>query len=542
VLMGQMNKAQLHEATTAWQTARVTIEDSFDLRPLEEIPDFRLSITDDELPENNPGIIDNGTIIINTAIPNYKTVLSATVSKLCLESALPSDVLCRECLDDLSFEFARRMIKDNVARKQWDEIWSKHSPRRKISNVSTYYPCPSFRWLYSVAGNKGLDTFIHELAHRAKNHIPLSFEDYMHYFDLRIQRFANALSATELKLVKALIDRPELKVKEISKSIDVSQEWISRKLTQLQKRMILRKFYRAPFSRIGIDMHQILISRRDAESDPFTLIKDCPFLYGYWRVTAGNLAAQATLFIPENKESVEFVKKGLKSVVEAGFNVTIHQTYSAGASFCFDYYVSKLGKWDIPWELLSIHLQRIQLNNLASSMPRIDTPKNRVEIELDDLDMKIITCIWRGIVSVSKIRSELKVGQHKVAKKLQRLRENGLVVKSWEVHNVGLSEHGIVYCKNKKIGDAIAAWSLRLPRTRINFSKDGNLLLIVDVPKGGSFGLASALDGVSNEISVGLLSHLVYGGSGFLGTLWDPKYQRWRCPKKRLETWLSQLD
>ena len=540
--MGELSRAQLRKATDVWKTACTAIVDSFDLRPLKEMPDIRLSTTDDELPEKSPGILCNESIIINTSIPDYEMVLFTTVTKLCLESALPSDVLCRECIDGLSFEFARRMIKDKVARELWDEIWSKHSPRRKISNVSTHFPSRSYRWLHSVAGDRGLDTFISELAQRAKNNIPLSFEDYMHYFTLRIQRFANTMSTTELKLVKAVIDRPDIQAKDLSKIIDMSEEWISRKLAQLQKKMVLRKFHRAPFSRIGIDMYQVLISRRDTEADPFILLKDCPFLYGFWRVIAGDWVGHATLCVPENIESVQYIRKGLKSIVEAGFDIDLHKTHSAGGSYCFDYYVSKDGKWDIPWELLSIHLQRFHQDNLASTISRIDTPKIPVKIEFDDLDIQIVHCIWKGIVSVSKIRTELKVGQHRVAEKLQRLRENGLVVKSWEIHNVGLSEHGIVYCKDKRIGETVAAWALRLPRTRINFSEDGNLLLIVDVPTGGSFGLASALDEFSNDVNVGFLSHRLYGMSGFPASLWDPKFQRWMCPKKKLETWIDKLE
>ena len=540
--MEELSSTQLHKVTDAWQTAYNTIVNSFDLKPLEEMPDIRLSITDDELPENCPGVLDNGSIIINTAIPHYEDLLSTTVIKLCLESVLPSDVLCRECIDDLSFEFARRLTRDKVVRELWNEMWSKHSPRRQVSNASAHFPYRSYEWLHSVAGDRGLDTFITELAQRAKNNIPLSFEDYMHYFSLRIQRFANVMSTTELKLVRAVIDNPELQAKEISKSIDMSEEWISRKLAQLQEKMILRKFHRAPFSRIGIDMYQVLISRRDTEIDPFTLLKDCPFLYGYWRVIAGDWVGQATLCVPENNESNQYIRKGIESIIAAGFDIDLHKTHSAGGLYCFDYYVPKDGKWDIPWELLSIHLQRFHQDNLASTIRRIDTPKNRVALEFDDLDMQIIDCIWKRIVSVSKIRSELGVGQHRVAEKLQRLRENGLVVKSWEIYNVGLSEHGIVYCKDKRIGETIAAWSLRLPRTRINFSKDGNLILIVDVPKGGSFGLATALDEFSNDVSVGFLSHRVYGASGFPASLWDSKFQRWKCPKKRLEDWISQLE
>jgi hypothetical protein len=246
--------------------------------------------------------------------------------------------------------------------------------------------------------------------------------------------------------------------------------------------------------------------------------------------------------IPENKESIQYTRKGLKLIREAGFEIELHRTYSAGVSYCFDYYMPKLGKWDIPWELLSIHLQRIQEDGLASTIPRVDTPKDRVKIEIDDLDIKIIQCIWKRKTSVAKIRSELGIGQHRVAEKLRRLRENGLIMKSWEIYNIGLSEHGIVYCKEKELGEAISAWSLRLPKSRISYSENDELLVIVDLPEGGSFGLASAMERLGNRVKIGFLSHRIYGYSGFPGILWNAKYQRWKCPKERLETWIEQLE
>ena len=540
--MKEMSNAQLQEAKIAWQTACSTIEDLFDLRPHEEMPDIRVSTSDSGLSPTTPGFIDKGSIVINTAIPQYEIVLSSTIVKLCLESVLPADLLCRECIDDLSFEFARRLTTNKVARDQWVEIWKKHSPLQRITNVTTYFPYESYNWLYSVAGNNGLDTFIHELTQRVKNHIPLSFEDYTQYISLRIQRFTNTLSATELKLAKEMIEKPDLPLKDISKITGISEEWISRKLTQLQKRMILRKFEWAPFSRIGIDMLQVLISKRDAKVDAFNLIKDCPFLYGYWRIIAGDWIGQATLMVPENRENFQYVRRGLKIISDAGFNIELHQTYSAGISHCFDYYRPKLGRWDIPWELLAIHLQRIQEDGLASTIPRVDRPKNRVGIELDELDMKIIDCVWRRMNSVSKIRAELRIGQHRVAEKLRRLRESGLITKSWEIYNVGLSEHGIIYCTEKDLGESIAAWSLRLPMSRINYSEDEKLFVIVDLPEGGSFGLATAMARLGDKVSIGFLSHRIYGSSGFPGTLWDAKYQRWICPRERLEAWISEIE
>ncbi len=518
------------------------IESTFGLKPSEVPAHIYLSNSEDQIENHQPGVIDCDSIIINSNIHDYEDVLNATIAKLCLQKILPSDLLCRECIDDLTFEFARRTITDKKVRSQWESIWKEHSPPRQISSAVDYNPCVGYKWLYSVAGENGLDTFVRELTHRARNQVSLSFEDYMQYFSMRVRRFERTLDSTELKLTSTVVENPDLPSKDLANIVGISEEWMSRKLAQLQKRMVLRGFNRAPFSRIGIQMFHVLVSRRDTDADPFDLFKDCPFLYSYRKVVSGDWSALATLSIPENRESMRFVKEGLKRIVNAGFDIDLHQIHSSGVSRCFDYYEPKIGQWDIPWELLSIHLQRIQSDDLASTIPKVDRPEKRIEMELDDLDMKIIESVRVGVASVSKIRSHLKVGQHRVAQKLQKLRENGLIIKSWEVHNIGLNEHAIIYCKDNELGKTIAAWSLRLPKSVISFSSKEELMLLADLPKGGSFGLATALEGLNNGTCIGILSPQIYGAWGFPSVLWDSKFQRWKCPKKELETWIAQLE
>ncbi|MCK5264950.1 MAG: hypothetical protein KAR03_05020, partial [Candidatus Thorarchaeota archaeon] len=514
----------------------------FGLKPSEAPTEIYRSTSEDEIEHHQPGIIDGDSIIISSNIPGYEEVLDATIAKLCLQRILPSDLLCKECIDDISFEFARRTITSDKMKSNWESIWREHSPRRQISSAVDYNPCIGYKWLYSVAGENGLDTFVRELTHRARNQVSLSFEDYLQYFSMRIRRFERTLDSTELKLTSTVVGNPNLPSKDLANLVGISEEWMSRKLAQLQKRMVLRKFNRAPFSRIGIQMFHVLVSRRDTDDDPFDLFKDCPFLYSYRKVVSGDWIALATLCIPENRESMRFLKEGLKRIVKVGFDIDLHQIHSSGVSRSFDYYKTNIGQWDIPWELLTIHLQRIQSDDLASTIPRVDRPEKRVEVELDELDMKIVDCVWRGMASVTKIRSHLKVGQHRVADKLRKLRDKGLIIKSWEVHNIGLNEHAVIYCKDKEIGNAIAAWSLRLPKCIVSFSSKDELMLIADLPKGGSFGLATALEGLNNGTCIGILSPQIYGAWGFPSALWDSKFQRWKCPKKELESWIAQLE
>jgi len=540
--MEKLSRNLLSNLFNLWKEQSKDIRENYGLTCMSAPSEIILSDADSNIGKFTPGVVRGNSVIINSELPDYKKLLPSTIRKLSLESSLPRNLLCDECIDDISFEYARKSIDDEFLRNTWESIWSGHSPPRKIASMVEYNPCEGYKWLDSVSGGSGLNTFVKELTHRSKNQILLTFEDYMKYFSTRIHRFERILDSTELKLVNAIIENPNIPSKDLSILIGISEEWLSRKISQLQKRMVLRKFNHAPFSRIGIRIFQVLISKVTNDIDPFELLKDCPFLYSYRKVVSGDWIGLATLCIPENRQSVELIKDALSLIEKKGFEITTHESISSGIARCFDHYTPKVGIWDIPWEILAIQLQRIHSDNLASSIPRIDKPEERTEIILDELDMKIFECVRLGVSSVSKIRSHLRVGQHRVAEKLQRLRENGLVIKSWEVHNIGLNEYAIIYCNDKKIGRSIAAWALRLPRSIISFSSEEVLMLIIDLPRGGSFGLATALEGLNKGTRIGILSPQTYGSWGLPTVLWDSKFQKWKYPKKRLETWKKQIS
>ncbi|MHA2207397.1 MAG: winged helix-turn-helix transcriptional regulator, partial [Candidatus Thorarchaeota archaeon] len=225
-----------------WMEVSQEIADSLGLAVSEVPIEIRLSSNENEVKNLNPGTFQNGMLVINSNFPDVDSHLSTIITKLCFQSSLPTDLLCEECIDDLSFEFARRRIKNDTLRDEWEEIWAQHSPAQRISTVLGYDPSNAYKWLHSVAGDEGLNTIVREIAHRAKNHVPLSFEDYLIYFNIRIRRFVSKLDKTELKLVKYLIENPTINVRALSTIVGVSTEWVSRKISDLQKRMILRKF------------------------------------------------------------------------------------------------------------------------------------------------------------------------------------------------------------------------------------------------------------------------------------------------------------
>jgi DNA-binding Lrp family transcriptional regulator len=539
--MQMLSERLQKQVVKIWRSVATEIEDRYGLSPQELPSQILLEPLQSTSNDLDPGLLKPDSIIINSNVELYERLLPATVTKLCFQSALPSDSLCSECIDDFSFEFARRKIQDNVLRSHWETLWSEHTPPRRLSKVTTYHPCVAYSWLHSVAGDNGLDTFVRELTHRAKHHLPLTFDEYVDYFQMRIRRFENRLDNTELKIVKHLIEDPDIRFTDLAKSVGVTNEWVSKKISQLKKRMVLRKFNQIPFSRIDIRMYHLLMARGSSDRDLFSAIKFCPFLYSFRRVMTGDWGALATLCVPDNPQSSDYLEQGLDLIEKSGVVIRFHPIASSGVSHCFDYYSLKSKDWDVPWELTKIQLQRIQTSDLATSIPRIDTPEMRLETKLDELDMRILDCVKRRISSVSKIREELKVGQHRVANKLRRLREKELIVTTWEAHNIGLSEHVVVYVKDRDVAESIAAWSLRLPRTIITFSNDKELILLVDLPRGGSYGLSSALGELETKISIGILSASTYGSWIFPTELWDSNYQKWRCPEDDIKKWITSL-
>ena len=214
---------------------------------------------------------------------------------------------------------------------------------------------------------------------------------------------------------------------------------------------------------------------------------------------------------------------------------------SAGTIDCFDYYDLNENNWSIPWELMEIQLTRIHNEGLAEVINKVDVPANRTKAHLDDLDMKILDQFRKGNTSISGIRKSLRVGQERVARKVRVLKEEELIVTTWEAHNLGLHEGVIVISNEQKSGETIAAWAQRLPRVIVTFDTDRKLFLTTQLPIGGSYGLTSALSHLSNTVSVGILDTKIYGAWGLPIDLWNCGTQKWKCPKDAIENWFTEL-
>jgi DNA-binding Lrp family transcriptional regulator len=538
--MGNKRTAWNQRAREYWEAASADIDQRFGLSPAIDSPEFKFIIPEAAESPGPPTTVKGDVILINSNPQSMNTLLPVLVGRACLQSALPEEILCKECISDLSFEYARQRITDDEVRKTWTNIWSEFAPPIIVSTVLGYDPVEAYDWLYSMVGERGIDTIIKDLTYRAKNEIQLTFEEYLRYFASRLKRFSNLLDSTELKIIKHLTEDESITVTSLAKSTDLSTEWASKKLTDLKNRKVLRQFTRVPFSRVGIDMFHIILKRMFGTNDPFSLLRDCPFLYSYRQVLSGSWDAIGILCVPHNAKSLGYLEEGLRLLSKQGFNVEMQRVYSSGVVVSFDFYRECEG-WNIPWELLSVQLGRIMADNLADVISRVDRTKVPTDLELSDLDMRIFSCIHEGITSVAKIRAQLGVGQERLAKRLKTLRQHHLITTSWEVHNIGLNEHVFVFEREEPLALAISSWTQRLPKSIVSFSEKGELSLQVDLPSGGSYGFCSALEEVSSQTQSAVLSPKIYGLWRFPRGLWDSRYQKWLCPEQKLEHWLDAI-
>jgi len=471
---------------------------------------------------------------------NSLSLVKGNIARVCFNSVISSISICSQCIDDLAMEFARQML-DTKEQTSWVEMWSSEESTGSRKTTRFYKPSKTFPQIDIVGGPWTFSKIVKELVATAKSGFVLDFEDFVLFIRKRLKRIAARMDNTDVRIVSHLIYNGDVENQSVARALEITPEWASRKISQLKKRGILRRFDRVPFSRVGIRMFNLFVDSGINNEEPFKFFQDCPFLYAYYRVLTGKWDCLAILAVPDNITSMKLLANLNGILKRWGMESSLFEIASSGSVDCFDYYDQTLNQWSLPWELLELHLRRIYDGGLAHVIDHIDSPANRTRMCLDKIDMQILEMMRHGNRSIPKIRSELQIGQQKTVERIRRLREGGLVETTWEVHNIGLNEAVVVSSTDANIGESIAAWSQRLPRAIVSFDVNRNLTLIAQLPRGGAFGLTKATSFFAHKVDVGVLDEKIYGGWGFPTQLWDDKRQGWMCPKQSIENWLQRI-
>jgi len=484
--------------------------------------------------------IQNGKLLISEKVALGDIPLQAVVARECLKSALPKKGICIKWAEDLANEFARQYLTGKN-REDWYRTWIESTQETKVNDALSHSPQRAYALLYEAMGERALQNIVSDFINASKYGTEMSLEDYLQYFYTVTSRFTVPLDTTELHIIDSLIKDPNATPKTQAKKLSLSPQWISTKITELQRKMILRKFETVRFSKIGIRMFHLEIGNVSISEILNQYLSGCPFLYGIRSILSGPNQALAILAVPDNPINIAALDRFIKGLQDDMIEHRLFEVTSSSANYCFDYYDSEDGIWRIPWDLERVQLSKIHQDDLASIFPKIDEKKCMDNSEFDMLDMRILGTVWRGATSVYSIRKELRVGQERVAAKLKEFRNQDIITMKWEIHNIGLIENIMIHTEDASIGASIAAWSQRLPRTIHSFDDERRMVLMCSLPQGGTYGMIWAMELLATPIQTSVLGQSLYGYWRFPDAQWDVNTCQWKASYDEIESWLGSI-
>ncbi|MGY5870835.1 MAG: winged helix-turn-helix transcriptional regulator [Candidatus Thorarchaeota archaeon] len=481
--------------------------------------------------------VETETLQITREVIENEIPLEGIIHRECLFHALPSD-FCDEAKHDVASSFARALLEKND-RERWIAHWKALPPQRIRANA-VYISFEVMDWMHKLGGYNELVTLIHEFHSMNRYGKTLSFEEYFEYMTRRTQDIVVGLSQTELKIIDALQKDAEISYRQVASSTGLSESWVSTKINHLKNRYVLVGLTTAPFSRIGIRTFHVLLAAPSYD-DPTRFIKDCPFLYDIRSILSGPWQVISRLAVPDNIDNTRAIDQMISILQRNGIAVDVTETYSVGVTDSFYHYNTKTKQWNIPWVAMESWGHRIQAESLDQLVERIDYPAKVTDHYLDPIDMEILELAQQGVASTRALRKKLSISQTKLSNRVQKLRAEELIRKVWSVYNIGLVERVALRSSDRKTSGMLDVWSRELPRGFLRFEENRNLLLVVELPLGGSTKLMDVLRKLKWPVSISPIGSGVWGQWNFPKRLWDVDKQRWTSPRPEIVSWLHQL-
>jgi len=247
------------------------------------------------------------------------------------------------------------------------------------------------------------------------------------------------------------------------------------------------------------------------------------------------------LAVPDNPENTQSLDQMSSILNNNGIAVDVAETYSVGISNSFYHYNAENHRWEIPWIAMRGWGHRITEELLHHLVERIDVPAKTTDAYLDSLDMEILALVQNGFTSSRALRKELAIGQTKLSTRVKKLRSEGLIHRVRIVQNIGLVERVAIRANDRETADILDTWARELPRAFLRYEENRNLLMIADLPAGGSTQLMDTLRSLRWPVTVSPLSSGIWGHWQFPYDLWDVEKQCWQCPKDEVRAWLKSV-
>ncbi|MGD9396927.1 MAG: hypothetical protein PVJ05_10905, partial [Candidatus Thorarchaeota archaeon] len=337
-----------------------------------------------------------------------------------------------------------------------------------------------------------------------------------------------------------LMKNRDASYRHIAEITGLSESWVCTRINHLKRKFVLIEHTTVPFSTIGIRTFHVLLTG-PSWSDPTKLLAKSPFLYDVRTILNGPWQTMARLAVPDSAANIHSLEQMTSILQEFGIGYDVAETFSVGFSNSFYHYNAKTHSWEIPWVAMEGWGNRIKEESIDQIMANIDYPARTTDHYLDSRDMRILESITQGLTSTRALRRELSIGQTNLIKRLKRLKAEELIRRDWAVYNIGLVERTALRANDARTASLLDAWSRELPRVFLRYEKNRNLLMIVELPVGGSTKMMKTLRLLKWPVTISPFSSGIWGHWQFPSQFWDVENQRWKAQKNDVDSWLKVL-
>lgn len=488
--------------------------------------------------------VSDGSLIYHEKNLNSTPLLYGVIAREACRVNLPTSLKDETARFDIACEYGRQIIDDSLV-EEWLSHWEADSPRISLDDGTRYRPRLLFQILWHLGEEQALNRLVGRLSQMSKHNVVLGFNGWVKWFLRYIVEYERPLTATEMIIVDVLVKDPTADRQTIAERADVSPRWVSTVQKRLEKRGQLMEFDLVAYSKIGIRVFQIILQpNTENQVDPSFLLDECPFVFSSSNILTGNQGIYATLCIPDNPANISHLNRLSESAREYGINVFVFERYESGNWLNLDAYEANTGEWSFDWESLRMEGVMMQREDLAFLYPDISLSGPSKEYLLDRIDIRLLLEFEKGHKSTRSLRDALGIRMDEVVRRLNELRANEIIIKSWEVHHIGLLEEAVVYTEEKMATNCVAALGLRLPRCFLDYDSDERLFMRARLPKGGAFGLAHALEPIKSLSGVHLVGDRMWGRWRLSDWLdeWDLETGCWRPTSKNLSHWYGSME
>ncbi|MCF2136437.1 MAG: winged helix-turn-helix domain-containing protein [Candidatus Thorarchaeota archaeon] len=484
------------------------------------------------------------SIAINRKAHDQYGILKAVIAREVMYNAIPTDFIDTIAADDIAWEYGRQHI-DSQHEQIWIDKWKEVNPPRKTSKGYPYKPQESLQVLEKLRGSKGFADLLASVKKMAKYRIIPDFDDWALFLYRYIMNTSAHLKMMECFVIDALMKSSNETIEVISDRLRHSPQWTRKIIKSLKKRDILTEFEYVVLSKIGIRLYNIIIEPpKDSQIDVSFLLRWCPFVYSTAPILTGNGGILATLCIPNNYENIRYLGVLKNKARTYNLDVQIFERFKAATLLNFDDYNHEAGRWDINWGVLQMESEMMQRDDLAIVYPQIHYSSPSEDLELDSLDLKILDLFQRGYKTIRELREQLESRNETIIQHVRKLRALDVIRKFWDVQHIGLVEEVIITSENPEIVHCVSALGLRLPRCNIEYDQKENLLMRVQVPPGGTYGLIRALSGLQPRPKPILVGNRLWGSWNLTNWLddWNLETGKWMKTKNDTSRWIQSME